>query len=633
MFQLPPPTISTAEDLLVEFEQTGATAPFEEIVRRYSGMVYGVCYRVTRNAHDAEDATQATFLKLATYARMGFASTRAAGGPTPRIGPWLQQVAKTTAVDLRRSKTRRQNREQIRAAIEDQQQPSADATDDVSMDELKQVLRDEVDRLPVHYRTPLILYYFGGLSTEQIAVELKTNAKALAVRLFRARKMLGTRLTARGIATAGGSIACLAVADSILAALAGKVWQTAGTSGIYGSMYASAGGGSWLTSHSAVVSTIAGRINATLRATAVGLVASKWKMSIAMLLTVGTTMAGTSEVVQQAPVVRDVARWLHDIGQSLRELGNFGRNFQGNTPRLQAQAKPAEETAPPVALAPLPWKLPPIEPAAAPTSRDVEAWPKSLVTVPSNRIIALGRTAAGQSQGEAGISRIESKTSAAGGRSSRGSALAFAVGSGGSSAGQSLLAMNDGNREAGRNAAAAAMASNAKAGGEFVGPVALATTPQADFQQLLQGSSQSRFGPFLSTKATEPGSPSSPTEGSTEIATGPTTTGPAATENGIPGFPGVPGLPETDPIGLGTTTTTPTYGSVVDNTTKSGILDGVLPGTPMVDPTGPQFIDGLPSTGPIITSPTTQPIPEPAAIGLLAAGAAGLLLRRRRTSR
>lgn len=48
------------------------------------------------------------------------------------------------------------------------------------MDELKQLLRDEVDRLPVHYRTPLILYYFGELSTEQIAVELKTSAKALA---------------------------------------------------------------------------------------------------------------------------------------------------------------------------------------------------------------------------------------------------------------------------------------------------------------------------------------------------------------------------------------------------------------------------------------------------------------------
>ena len=128
MIQLPPPTISTAEDLLVQFEQTGDTAPFEEIVRRYSGMVYGVCYRVTRNAHDAEDATQATFLKLATYARTGFGTRgdsdrMSEPGRPPRVGPWLQQVAKTTSVDLRRSKTRRQNREQIRAAIEDQQQP------------------------------------------------------------------------------------------------------------------------------------------------------------------------------------------------------------------------------------------------------------------------------------------------------------------------------------------------------------------------------------------------------------------------------------------------------------------------------------------------------------------------------
>ena len=38
---------------------------FAELVRRYAGMVYATCMRVTGNAHDAEDVAQECFLTLA----------------------------------------------------------------------------------------------------------------------------------------------------------------------------------------------------------------------------------------------------------------------------------------------------------------------------------------------------------------------------------------------------------------------------------------------------------------------------------------------------------------------------------------------------------------------------------------
>ncbi|MDB5297490.1 MAG: rpoE 3, partial [Phycisphaerales bacterium] len=342
MTHRPPPPPKTAEDLLLEFERTGDPVPFEEVVRRYSGMVYGVCYRVTRNAHDAEDATQAAFLKLATYVRS------AAG--VPRVGPWLQQVAKTTAVDLRRSRTRRQTREQAKAAITEQEKKCGHPADDASMDELKQMLRDEVDRLPVHYRTPLVLYYFGGLSTEQIAVELKSNAKALAVRLFRARKMLGGRLRDRGIVGVGGPLVCLSVADAIVAGLANAVYagppaQAASAAWAGGSAVAGgsgSGASAWLTSHSAVVAGLSNRISATLRACAVGTLAGHGKALVPLLLlSTGTALAGSTDAVRNSAAVRAIDTLLHDLKAAVGGLGRAGSLFRQSVPRLRVDATPS----------------------------------------------------------------------------------------------------------------------------------------------------------------------------------------------------------------------------------------------------------------------------------------------------
>ncbi len=152
----PPGTPSDGE-LLQRYVDGRDEAAFAALMRRHGAMVFAVCQSVLRQHHDAEDASQATFLILTQKA----GSIRRQDG----LGGWLQRVAYRVALQARADKIRRQQRE-AKAVRTPLAEP---AGEELFWSELQSILHAELAALPERFRAPLVLCYLEGLTQEEAA--------------------------------------------------------------------------------------------------------------------------------------------------------------------------------------------------------------------------------------------------------------------------------------------------------------------------------------------------------------------------------------------------------------------------------------------------------------------------------
>jgi len=192
--------------LLRRFVERREGDVFEAIIRRHGPMVWGVCRRVLRDHHDAEDAFQATFLVLARRS--------ASVIPREKLGNWLYGVAYQTAMKARAQRTKRQTRE---AQVSDAPEPVA--TPNRQRDELAESLDRELNRLPERYRTPIVLCDLEGWTHQEAASQLGWPVGTVSSRLSRGRAMLARRLSREGVSLSAGSLVVFLSEESASAAM------------------------------------------------------------------------------------------------------------------------------------------------------------------------------------------------------------------------------------------------------------------------------------------------------------------------------------------------------------------------------------------------------------------------------
>ena len=183
-------------------------ATFEDDALQYASQLHSAALRLTRHPADADDLVQETYLK----AYRAYDQFR----PGTNLKAWLYRILTNTFINKYRHDARRPAETDI-DDVEDlylyRRLANGDAgrsAESEVLDKLgEESVRDAIERLPEHFRLPVILADVEGFSYKEIAGILDVPIGTVMSRLHRGRKILQRELwtvaTERGFVPDGSA--------------------------------------------------------------------------------------------------------------------------------------------------------------------------------------------------------------------------------------------------------------------------------------------------------------------------------------------------------------------------------------------------------------------------------------------
>jgi RNA polymerase sigma factor (sigma-70 family) len=220
---------------LRQFVEAGSQEAFRELVGRHTDLVYACAMQRLRDAHAAQDVTQAVFLTLALKAKNLRSHTSLAG--------WLFTTTRYVATRYQRGEQRRKERE-MRAFEETQIADSGIATE-AAWEHMQPHLAGALDSLSGADREAVLLRFYRKASHQEVATALGTSEDGARKRVDRALDKLRRFITNKGVALSATALTGALTANAAPAAPAGLA-ATAGTTAL-------AGAGGTLTATSTLV--------------------------------------------------------------------------------------------------------------------------------------------------------------------------------------------------------------------------------------------------------------------------------------------------------------------------------------------------------------------------------------------
>lgn len=181
--------------LIQKLAEKGDTNAFTEIIDRYAGLVYSVCYRILGDPERAKDAAQDTFFSLLQSPK----------NITYSLSGWLHKVATRAAIDIVRKDSSRQKRE----------------VDYISMTPIKasrwkdisHYIDEALASLDEESRELLIQHFLQGKKQEVLAVELGMSQATVSRKIKTGLEKLREQLKKKGVIISGTLLGTLLISS------------------------------------------------------------------------------------------------------------------------------------------------------------------------------------------------------------------------------------------------------------------------------------------------------------------------------------------------------------------------------------------------------------------------------------
>jgi RNA polymerase sigma factor (sigma-70 family) len=179
------------EKLLVKKILSGNKNAFKELVELYEKLVAHIVFGMIKNRLEREDLCQEIFLKI--FVNLNSFKFKS------KLSTWIGRIAYNECLnyysrkrikiveDFGYNKDEENQNDQYFESHKSRELPPVEK---LSREEIKDFLQQEIEQLPVKFRTIILLYHIDELSYREIMEITNLSLSNLKVSLFRGRKIL-----------------------------------------------------------------------------------------------------------------------------------------------------------------------------------------------------------------------------------------------------------------------------------------------------------------------------------------------------------------------------------------------------------------------------------------------------------
>lgn len=167
--------------------EDGDKVAFEKIFRTYYKQLTGYAYTFVRCGEHAEDIVQTVFLRIW--------SNKETWDPPGKVKPYLFAAVKNEALNEIRHKKIQNDSEEKLLELFTELKSNSYHEKDTDLEELRETIQKEIDRLPLRCKEIFLLNRTSGLTYTEIADYLDISINTVNTQMGRALKMLRKNLS------------------------------------------------------------------------------------------------------------------------------------------------------------------------------------------------------------------------------------------------------------------------------------------------------------------------------------------------------------------------------------------------------------------------------------------------------